>query len=99
MMADEHVVNEWLLDAYGVVKEQRDLLKRQLDDLVSKHENTLNLLADICRRNDRMLAAGDRMRDLLDQAVLEVGIGEEAAIKEFTAQIDTAIADWGAANV
>ena len=91
MASNEEIVNEWLLTEYGRMKEQ-------LLDLAQRHETIVNTLADVCRRNDRMQAAGDKMRDLLDLAHPIVANAHEDVI-ELPKLIDEAIQKWGEANV
>lgn len=50
---NEYIVDEWMRT------------KAALDDLIQRHEKIVNHLADVCRRNDKMQSAGNRMRDVL----------------------------------
>jgi hypothetical protein len=72
-------LNEWLFDEYIRVKDA-------LTDLSRRHEEIVNHLVDVCRRNDRMLAAGNDLRDHLLQFSRQHGVEE-------------AIQKWGEANV
>lgn len=83
-MADEFNINEWLLDEY--------IAKRDaLTDLTRRHEEIVNTLADICRRNDRMLAVGNKMAEILNCAA-----NKDPWVSE---EIDKILQQWGEANV
>jgi len=75
-------LNEWLFDEYIRVKDA-------LADLTRRHEEIVNTLADICRRNDRMQAAGDALVTFLSETPVTAG----------SARIDELIQKWGEANV
>lgn len=93
---DEDVVNEYLLDAYTLKKQQYDRLQEQLQELVERHDVLLNTLTDVCRRADRMQQAGDHLRDLIDTIITE---WEREPSDELVKIIDKACQDWGDANV
>lgn len=81
---EEETLNEW------VVSE----LSRTMDslrDLARRHEEVLNHLADVCRRNDKMEAAGQ----LLINAIYHV----TCATEEEQDRFNHAIQKWGEANV
>lgn len=72
-------LNEWVVSEWSRVLDQ-------LRDLMRRHEEIVNHLADVCRRNDRMRSAGDNLVSLLSQHEIEEG------------KIELAIQEWGEAN-
>lgn len=103
MPSNEDVVNEYLLDAYGLKKQQVDqletalkLCQEELREVIERYDTTLHTYTDVCRRADRMQAAGDRLRDLVDELVTEL---EREPSDYIVKQIDEAFEKWGEANV
>ncbi len=95
MASNEEVVNEYLLDAYGMKKQQVEelrtalnLCQQELREVIERYETTLNTYADVCRRADRMQNVGNVMRDLLMELVV---LSDK--------RVDQAIQEWGEANV
>lgn len=78
-------INEWV-----VVELSRT--KDTLADLAIRHENIVNRLADVCRRNDRMQEIGNLMRDLLSEVAADRASALEAGAIQFAIQM------WGEAN-
>jgi hypothetical protein len=80
-------LDEWVVDE---LTRTRDALS----DLMERHENIVNHLADVCRRNDKMQAAGDALVQLLHDmsgwAIVEKNHGDR--ISELTQK-------WGESSV
>lgn len=95
-MTDEAVVNEWLMDAYGMKKQQVETLTRQLQVLTEKYEATLNTYTDVCRRADKMAQTGQCLADLLDE---HLSMLKGIEYEEFAAKAEILIKEWRDANV
>lgn len=87
----EQPLNEWLFDEYIAKKDA-------LNDLITRHENLLNHLADVCRRNDRMQTAGDELASYLEQgdALIAFLQSDPSDQNNFVAK---AIQKWRESNV
>lgn len=80
-------LNEWLFDEYIKVKDA-------LADLTRRHEEIVNHLADVCRRNDRMQEAGDRLVSLIAWITQRLPQGSKLDV-----DVDAVIQNWGDTNV
>ena len=81
---DTEPLNEWVVSELSRVRDA-------LADLTRRHEEVLNHLADVCRRNDKMQAVGNAMRDMLELWYSE-GDSDPA-------EVDKLIQKWSEANV
>jgi hypothetical protein len=58
-MTDEpEPLNEWVVSELSRTKDA-------LRDLARRHEEVVNRLAEVCRRNDKMQAAGNKLRAII----------------------------------
>jgi hypothetical protein len=78
-------LNEWRFDEYIRTKDA-------LADLIRRHEQIINTLADVCRRNDRMRGVGDEMVDCIDRLAVTLNADQQN-------HLDGVIQKWREANV
>ena len=87
-------LNEWIVDELTRTQDS-------LRDLMRRHEEIVNHLADVCKRNDRMREAGDALVSLLlnvDYKNTWVLEEDPEAFTQYSTLIEEAIQKWGEAN-
>lgn len=89
---DTEPLNEWIVSEWS---RTQDALK----DLMRRHEEILNHLADVCRRNDKMEQAGDFLCSVLLNIDTPVRLNHETGQhRHLKDEVDEALRQWGEAN-